>query len=97
MDDSLKKQLGKLVRSYRLKRNLTQAELALAIGKSSIFVSSIEIGRSSLPVELFGVLSVVLEMQASDTSKAFKLIQKDATNKIRDGFERGVRSARASI
>jgi transcriptional regulator with XRE-family HTH domain len=54
---------GKLIREYRLKRRLTQADLASKLGYASPqFISLIERDMSKTPLKTLGQLIIILEI-----------------------------------
>lgn len=56
-------QFGSLVREYRLKRGMTQSELAAELGYTNPqFVSLVERDQSKAPLSMLGQLIVVLEI-----------------------------------
>lgn len=63
--------LGKLIREYRAKANLTQLDLATRLGyESTQFVSLFERGLSKIPLNVLGQLIVILgipEKKITDT------------------------------
>jgi transcriptional regulator with XRE-family HTH domain len=63
--------LGKLIREYRTKANLTQLDLANKLGyESTQFVSLFERGLSKIPLNVLGQLIVILgipEKKVMDT------------------------------
>lgn len=53
--------IGSLIREYRLKKNLTQSELATMLGHSTPqFISFCERGLSKVPFSTLGQLIVIL-------------------------------------
>ena len=53
--------LGKLIREYRVKANLTQLDLANKLGyESTQFVSLFERGLSKIPLNVLGQLIIIL-------------------------------------
>ena len=58
---NINKELGVLVREYRLKANMTQLELANKLGYESMqFVSLFERGLSKIPLKVIGKLVIIL-------------------------------------
>ena len=58
---NINKELGILVREYRLKENMTQLELANKLGYESMqFVSLFERGLSKIPLKVIGKLVIIL-------------------------------------
>lgn len=58
--------LGKLIRSKRISRNLTQEQLAEAIGKSSGFISQVESGISYPSLDTLGAIIDILCINANE-------------------------------
>lgn len=58
---NINKELGILVREYRLKANMTQLELANKLSYESMqFVSLFERGLSKIPLKVIGKLVIIL-------------------------------------
>jgi len=64
--DELKKTIGNRIRSCRLARGLSQQELALNLGRSTVAMSNIERGRSFPSVETLLKAAEVLECEVRD-------------------------------
>jgi transcriptional regulator with XRE-family HTH domain len=65
-------EMGRLVRDYRTKLNMTQLDLALQLGYDSTqFVSLFERGLSKIPFVTLGKLVVILGMPEK---KVFKIL-----------------------
>ena len=58
--------LGKRIREYRLKRNLTQAQLAEQLGVDDKHLSRIELGRNMPNPQLLENLAVVFQIEIKD-------------------------------
>lgn len=72
--DSLKLIVRENVRERRLEQEMTQAEVALAIGTSQAFIANIERGHTSISMEILAKLAEALGTQPSLllTKDAFK-------------------------
>lgn len=64
-------ELGKLVKDYRLKAEMTQFELSQKLGyESTQFVSLFERGLSKVPMNVLGQLVVILGLPEKEVVKA---------------------------
>lgn len=61
--------VGDYVRTCRLNADLTQLEVALAIGKGNTFVSNFEVGRTSVPPEHYEVLAKLFNLDPVEFAK----------------------------
>lgn len=67
---NINKELGQLVREYRLKANMTQLELANKLGYESMqFVSLFERGLSKIPLKVIGKLVIILGVPEKKVTK----------------------------
>jgi transcriptional regulator with XRE-family HTH domain len=48
--------LGDMIRSYRIKKKMKQAQLAHYLGCNTVFISLMENGKSRIPVRTLGML-----------------------------------------
>jgi len=63
-------ELGKLIREYRLKIDMSQKELANKLGYSQpVFVSLLENGGSRVPLQTLGELIVLLSIPEKKVTK----------------------------
>lgn len=67
---NINKELGQMVREYRLKADMTQLELANKLGYESMqFVSLFERGLSKIPLKVIGKLVVILGIPEKKITK----------------------------
>lgn len=62
----MKRPYAAIIRSLRLQRGLTQAALAKLIGKTTGWMSMLEIGKVGLSIENLGALCDALEIDPSE-------------------------------
>lgn len=87
---SINKELGQMVREYRLKANMTQLELANKLGYESMqFVSLFERGLSKIPLKVIGKLVVILGIPEKKITKNLVDI---FTNDLNAQIDEGKRS-----
>lgn len=90
-------QFGALVKEYRLKRGLTQMELASQLGYSNPqFVSLVERDQSKAPLSMLGQLIVVLGIPESEVQELLLnnyriYVEEELSQGIREAQQRGVR------
>ncbi len=84
---NINKELGVLVREYRLKANMTQLELANKLGYESMqFVSLFERGLSKIPSKVIGKLIIILGVPEKKIVKNLvDIFTADLTKQIEDG------------
>lgn len=67
---SINKELGQMVREYRLKADMTQLVLANKLGYESMqFVSLFERGLSKIPLKVIGKLVIILGIPEKKITK----------------------------
>ncbi len=84
---NINKELGILVREYRLKANMTQLELANKLGYESMqFVSLFERGLSKIPLKVIGKLVIILGIPEKKVVKNLvDIFTDDLMKQIEDG------------
>ena len=84
---NINKELGVLVREYRLKANMTQLELANKLGYESMqFVSLFERGLSKIPSKVIGKLIIILGVPEKKIVKNLvDIFTADLIKQIEDG------------
>ncbi len=84
---NINKELGILVREYRLKANMTQLELANKLGYESMqFVSLFERGLSKIPLKVIGKLVIILGIPEKKIVKSLvDIYTNDLMKQIEDG------------
>lgn len=84
---NINKELGILVREYRLKANMTQLELANKLGYESMqFVSLFERGLSKIPLKVIGKLVIILGIPEKKVVKNLvDIFTDDLIKQIEDG------------
>lgn len=80
-------QLGSLIREYRVRKEMTQLQLAEKLGYDSAqFVSLFERGISKIPLETLGQLIVILGIpEKKATSILVSSFESELANKIKHG------------
>ena len=73
-------ELGKWLRTERLKRNLLLGDLADAIGVPSSNLSSIEHGRRKPSIELGRKIQIALSLTDEEATEMFRLISNQITS-----------------
>lgn len=80
-------EFGKLVHEYRLKKSITQKELANALGYDTAqFVSIIERGVCKIPYKTIGCLIKILSLPEK---KVLKLYEQAFENYLREQVKQG--------
>lgn len=83
----MKYAIGKMIKKARLKRNMTQMELAEALGfETPQFVSLMERGLSKAPVEVLGRLVVILGI---NERAVVKILVNRYTNSVKAEIGKG--------
>ena len=60
--------IGKLIHHYRIRKGLTQSDLARLLGhESPQFVSNLERGRAGVPIETLGMLCALINLPEKST------------------------------
>ncbi len=84
--------LGKLIREYRVKANLTQLDLANNLGyESTQFVSLFERGLSKIPLNVLGQLIVILGIPEK---KVMETLLKAFETNLRSEIHQGKKTAK---
>lgn len=90
----VRRELGAMIRDYRLRKNLTQLHLAQKLGYDSTqFVSLFERGLSKVPVNVLGQLIVILGIPEK---KVLDTLMKAYEVNLRSEITSGKKSAKDS-
>ena len=73
---NIKELLGKRIREYRLKNNLTQSQLAEKIGIDNKHLSSIELGKNMPNHQLILKFSEIFDIEVKDLFEFYHLQEK---------------------
>ena len=79
--------IGKLVREYRLKKNLTQQELAELSDLSLPFINLVENNRRNLSVDTLLRILQAMEIEPSDFFKPLSYLQIKTSNFLLRNFK----------